>query len=128
MSVLSESRVGVVIQAQNLDRAKRFYRDTLGLKVVNEDEVGVEFEAGGGSQLLVYPRPGGMPAEHTVAAWAVDDLESAMEDLKGRGVDFERYDLPGLKTDARGIAQMNGSRGAWFKDSEGNIIGIGEFA
>lgn len=127
MSVLAESPVGAVIQAQDLKRAKRFYRDTLGLSIVDENEGGVQLEAGGGTGLLIYPRPGGKPAEHTVAAWRVNDLEAAIDDLEAHGVTFEHYDLPNLKTDARGIADAGGMRGAWFKDSEGNIHGLGEF-
>lgn len=126
MSFLANHKVSVVVPAQDLDRAKRFYEETLGLKLAMEIEGGVAFEAGEGSGIFVYPRPGGQPAEHTVGSWQVADVETAVAELSDAGVAFEVYDMPGLKTDERGIAEMGGTKGAWFKDSEGNIFSINE--
>ena len=125
MSVLNNSRVEAVVAARDLERATKFYQETLGLDLVHEGEGGVLFEAGEGTRLLVYPRPQGEPAEQTVATWTVDDVETAVDDLTERGIEFEQYDMPNLKTDERGIATVGEMRGAWFKDSEGNILAVG---
>jgi hypothetical protein len=84
------------------------------------------FRVGDCSRFLLFRRPERSKAEHTVATFTVKDLEMTMEELRERGVRFERYDLPNLKTDERGIAKQDGMKAAWFKDSEGNILGIGE--
>jgi hypothetical protein len=76
--------------------------------------------------LYLYEREGGTKADHTVAGWVVDDVEKAVDMLSERGLEFEQYDLPGLKTDERGIAESNGMKGSWFKDSEGNILSFTE--
>lgn len=127
MSVLRAFAVGPIVPAQDIDRAIQFYQDTLGLELIREDEGGALFEAGQGTTILVYPRPGGQPAEHTVAGWMVDDIEAAIDELESRGIRFEHYDLPGLQTDERGIAEVGGELAAWFIDSEGNILSIGQY-
>lgn len=127
MSVLREFAVGAIVPAQDMDRAIQFYQDVLGLELVRVIDGGAEFEAGQGSTLFVYPRPGSAPAEHTVAGWMVHDLYGAIDELEARGVMFEQYDLPGLQTDERGVADLGGERAAWFRDSEGNILSVGEF-
>lgn len=127
MSVLREFAVGAIVPAQDMDRAIQFYQDVLGLEVVRVMDGGAQFQAGQGSTIFVYPRPGGSPAEHTVAGWTVRDLYAAIDELEARGVVFEQYDLPGLQTDERGVADVGGERAAWFKDSEGNILSVGEF-
>jgi hypothetical protein len=71
----------------------------------------------------VYTLRGAGQATHTLAAWRVSDLDAAMADLRDQGVTFEQYDLPGLET-VDGVAQWGRLRGAWFKDSEGNILGL----
>lgn len=75
------------------------------------------------SWFLLFPSPGAGTAQHTVAGWAVDTIETEVAELKTRGVVFEEYDLPGLKT-VDGIATVGPNRAAWFKDSEGNILGV----
>jgi len=126
MTILAEVPVGVVVPATDLARAKAFYQDTLGLSLDMEDEQGLMFGAGEGTGIFVYLRPGGQPAEHTVAGWRVPDIEAAVDELGASGVEFEQYDMPGLKTNERGIADAGDSRAAWFKDSEGNILSINE--
>lgn len=128
MSLLAENKVQVVVPATDMERAKSFYTETLGLSLAFEAEGGLGFEAGEGTGVFVYLRPGGQPAEHTIAGWEVTDVEAAVEELTGRGVTFERYDMPGLQTDERGIAEMEGSKSAWFKDSEGNIYSVNQMA
>jgi hypothetical protein len=84
------------------------------------------FEGRDGLPIALYRRDTPTKADHTAVAFQVDDLDEEMEGLTERGAIFERYDLPGLKTDERGIATLGSWRGAWLKDSEGNILGIGE--
>ncbi|MEZ0068626.1 catechol 2,3-dioxygenase-like lactoylglutathione lyase family enzyme [Streptacidiphilus sp. MAP12-20] len=120
--MLAQTALRAVIPATDLERAKRFYRDTLGLKLVEELEGALYFQSGD-AMFTVYPTPSGGKAGHTVAGWQVADLDAEMTDLRGRGVTFEEYDLPGLKT-VDGVADTGGMRGAWFKDSEGNILGV----
>ena len=122
--MLADAPVHAAIPASDMERAKRFYRDTLGLKVAEEAEEGVRFDCGG-TQLYAYPTSHAGRAAHTLASWRVADLGAEMTDLRARGIIFEEYDLPGLKT-VDGIAQWGRVRGAWFKDSEGNILGVTE--
>ncbi|MFF6772912.1 hypothetical protein ACFY8W_05045 [Streptomyces sp. NPDC012637] len=75
----------------------------------------------------IYATPSGGQAAHTLAGWAVTDLDAEMEVLRARGVTFEEYDLPGLVT-VDGVAEAGGVRSAWFKDSEGNILALVESA
>jgi catechol 2,3-dioxygenase-like lactoylglutathione lyase family enzyme len=124
MVMLADAPVTPSIPAADLERAKRFYRDTLGLKLSIEMEAGVGFDCGG-TQLFVYPTPSAGQAAHTLAGWTVTDLDAEMADLRARGITFEEYDLPGIKT-VNGVAETGGVRGAWFKDSEGNILGLME--
>jgi hypothetical protein len=84
------------------------------------------FQVGDCSRFLLFKRPHPSKAEHTVAVFTVKDLETTMEELEERGVRFERYDLPNLKTDERGMVDQDGMKAAWFKDSEGNILGVSE--
>ncbi|MGA9531204.1 MAG: VOC family protein [Anaerolineales bacterium] len=126
MTILSRLPVSVVVPATDIERAKAFYKDKLGLSLEMEDEGSLMLSAGEGTGLFVYLRPGGQPAEHTVAGWRVPDIESAVDELGERGVEFEQYDMPGLKTNDRGIASMEDPKAAWFKDSEGNILSINE--
>lgn len=123
-SVLARSASGAVLRASDIERARRFYAETLGLDV-SDSHPGEEIRvtAGGGSIICVYLRPQ-MPVPHnTVACFEVDDIASAVTELRGRGVVFEEYDMPdiGLKT-VGGIADMSGEKRAWFKDSEDNIL------
>jgi catechol 2,3-dioxygenase-like lactoylglutathione lyase family enzyme len=122
--MLSTAPVQAAIPASDMERAKHFYRDTLGLKVSLETEQAVCFESGG-TQLFTYPTPNAGQAPTTLAAWWVTDLDAEMADLRARGITFEEYDLPGLKT-VNGVAEWGSLRGAWFKDSEGNILAVTE--
>jgi catechol 2,3-dioxygenase-like lactoylglutathione lyase family enzyme len=103
-------------------RATAFYTEKLGLKVVHAASEGTLFGAGGGTMVFVYEY-GKTKAEHTVAVFRVSDLKATMESLKANGIVFEDYDLPGLKT-VDGVAASESGNGAWFKDSEGNILSI----
>jgi catechol 2,3-dioxygenase-like lactoylglutathione lyase family enzyme len=120
---LSDSRVEALVAVADLDRARRFYEDQLGLTPDEEDEEAVRYPCGGGTGIGVYRSPenaGKSPA--TLAGWFVDDLDETMAELASRGVVFESYDQPGLKTDERGVFDAGRFRAAWFKDPDGNTI------
>jgi len=115
----------VAIAVPNVDEAAKFYEEKLGLKVVKEDpSPGITLEAGKGTKLYIYQR-GATKADHTVANFTVEDVEAEVKALKAKGVKFEEYDIPsmGIKT-VNSIAVMGSYKGAWFKDTEGNILGI----
>jgi catechol 2,3-dioxygenase-like lactoylglutathione lyase family enzyme len=130
--ILTRSAVATRLPAQDLDRARRFYADKLGLEPVEEREGGLRYECGGVAFAL-FASAGAPSGAHTQMGWEVDDIDVAMEELRGRGVVFEEYDVPGLTT-VDGIAEIEGNypskgvgeRGAWFYDSEGNLLGIGQ--
>ena len=115
-----------ILPAIDIERAKKFYQNGFGCTLKqNTPEPGAVLDCQG-SQLYIYQR-GPSKADHTLAAFMVDDLESEMQVLRGRGIEFEEYDVPsmGLKT-VNGVATMGDTKGAWFKDSEGNILGLTE--
>jgi predicted enzyme related to lactoylglutathione lyase len=123
MSHISTAVVYPVLPAESLSRARSFYHDTLGFEVRDMPELHqFVISAGGGTGLVVYERAH-TKAEHTVATFLVEDLHSTMEELRSRGVTFEEYDLPGLKT-VGGVATVGGEEAAWFTDTEGNIISV----
>ncbi|MDP2729370.1 MAG: VOC family protein [Dehalococcoidales bacterium] len=118
------------LPAVDINRARNFYEEKLGLKVILEDpSPGLMFKVGD-CRLYIYQR-GATKADHTVAEFEVDDIEAEMRELRNKGIEFEDVDFPGLKT-VNGIATMtmNGGeiRVAWFKDTEGNILAIEEMA
>ncbi|WP_371503310.1 VOC family protein [Kitasatospora sp. NBC_00374] len=122
--MLADAPLLAVIPAGDLDRAKRYYTDTLGLKIARESDEEVVFDSGN-TQFGIYHTPYGGQAAHTLASWKVADLDAEMADLRSRGVVFEEYDLPGLKT-VDGVAEADGMRAAWFKDSEGNVLCVNQ--
>jgi len=124
--MLANSRVAAILPAVDLARAKEFYEKKLGLLLVDTPVAGAMFEGGQGTVLALYPRETPTKADHTVAGWVVDDIEAVVDALRKRGVVFEQYDMPGMKTDERGIATLGPGKSAWFKDTEGNILSIFE--
>src|SRR6185369_10032292 len=123
--MLSTAPVSPTLPVSDIERAKKFYTEKLGLKEAASPEPGgVTFECGQGTQLYIYERPP-VKVEHTLASFMVNDIEAEMSDLRNRGVVFEEYDIPGLKT-VNGVADMGGFKAAWFKDSEGNILALGQ--
>ena len=107
----------------DLQAAKAFYGDVLGLNVEETPE-GLDLHVAGGGAVFLYPKPNHEAATFTVLNFIVDDVDRAVDELKKRGVTFEHYDLPDLKTDDKGIARGNGPTIAWFKDPAGNIISV----
>lgn len=124
--MLTKFPVSAQLPASDLGRAKKFYQETLGFKIVQEMEGGARFDAGKGTFFWVYPSQFAGTNQATAMAFDVDNVEKEVDELTKKGITFEQFDLPYGKTDARGIAEMDGWKGAFFKDSEGNIIGLGE--
>ena len=125
--MLGNKMVYPTLPVVDISRARKFYEDKLGLKVLAEDQSpGLVFGAGKGTLLYIYQR-GQTKADHTVVEFEVDDIEAEVKELRSRGVQFEEYDMPemGIKT-VDGIASMGDMKGAWFKDTEGNILALGE--
>lgn len=121
--MLGKVSVRPTLPVVDLQRAKQFYQEKLGLKVIKEDpSPGALLEAGKGTSLYIYQR-GATKADHTAASFMVKDVEGEVKELRAKGVVFEEYDLPNLKT-VKCIFTMGGMKAAWFKDTEGNILGI----
>jgi catechol 2,3-dioxygenase-like lactoylglutathione lyase family enzyme len=122
--MLANARVCADVPTADLKRARRFYEETLGLKVArSEERRGVYYKAGGGTMLNLYERPQSA-AEHTVATFLVENLDKVMSDLRKRGVSFEDYDEPDLKTENGVYSDDTGFKVAWFKDPDGNTLGL----
>jgi predicted enzyme related to lactoylglutathione lyase len=121
--MLAESPVIAMLPATNIDRAREFYEQILGLTVTMEIPGGFVFAAGNGTAIGVYQR-GPTKADHTVASFQVDNIEDVINALTDLGVQFEHYNMePGPKTNNLGIAEdPSGGKAAWFKDTEGNIL------
>jgi catechol 2,3-dioxygenase-like lactoylglutathione lyase family enzyme len=125
--MLGDYPAAATIATADLARARKFYEETLGLKVDMEDDPGGILYATGGSRVLLYQSEFAGPSKVTVATWMVDDLDRVVDVLSAKGITFEQYDLAGgLKTDERGIADAGSVRGAWFKDPDGNILNVGQ--
>jgi catechol 2,3-dioxygenase-like lactoylglutathione lyase family enzyme len=122
--MLTNARAVTTLPAVDIDRARKFYEGKLGLKPREANEYTVMYDCGQGTGIFLYKR-GPTKADHTVAAFEVDDLHKEMKELRQKGVVFEDYDLPGLKT-VDGVADMEGEKAAWFTDTEGNILSLGQ--
>ena len=129
--MLSDAPVVALMPCVDIERAREFYGETLGLKEVEIAGAGEEetpgtltFECGQGTQLALYRRPEPTKADHTAAGWAVEDVDAVVDELLDRGVEMEIYDMPGVEFDERGVATAGDLKGAWFKDPEGNILSI----
>lgn len=121
---LGEAPVAATLSAVDIKRAKKFYPDVLGLKLISEDAQGIMFGAGKGTRLFLYER-GPTRVDHTVASFDVSNIEAHVKEMRAKGVKFEEYDVPemGIKT-INGIAATGKTKSAWFKDTEGNILSL----
>jgi catechol 2,3-dioxygenase-like lactoylglutathione lyase family enzyme len=131
--MLNDGRAATRLPAQDLERARMFYSEKLGLDPVEERPGGLLYRCAEGVFALVQAA-GASSGEFTQMGWDVDDIEATVAELKQRGVEFEAVDLPGLRT-VDGIAEVagnypskggKGERAAWFRDSEGNMLGVGQ--
>ncbi|MBW8871750.1 MAG: VOC family protein [Leifsonia sp.] len=110
-----------VLPASDLQRATAWYRDKLELEPERTEGQGVLYGTGSAAKIYLYETGNAGTAQNTAMCWLVPDIEAALAHLRDRGVVFEDYDFPGLKTE-NGIAEDEMGRSAWFKDSEGNYL------
>jgi catechol 2,3-dioxygenase-like lactoylglutathione lyase family enzyme len=130
--MLKNGNVATRLPAKDLQRARRFYAEKLGLEPVEERSGGLLYRCGNG-RFALFESSGSASGTHTQMGWEVEDIEAVVAELKRRGVVFEEVDIPGLRT-VNGIAEVEGNypsvgvgeRAAWFRDSEGNLLGIGQ--
>jgi predicted enzyme related to lactoylglutathione lyase len=125
MGLLERALVESTIPAQDLERARRFYAEKIGLTPASEERIGLRYRLADGTRFRLFRSGGKASGAHTQMALMVEDLVATLQELRSRGVQFEEYDSPGLKT-TDGIADVGYARAAWFKDSEGNLIGISQ--
>ncbi len=121
--MLRDSKAFSGFSANDIPKAKEFYGQTLGLKVSESNGL-LTLHLADGNNVLVYPKPNHTPAAFTVLNFPVEDVDQAVDELTKRGVRFEIYDLPNIKTDKKGIMRGNGPTIAWFKDPAGNILSV----
>jgi predicted enzyme related to lactoylglutathione lyase len=121
--MLSQARIHATIPAQDLGRARTFYEAVLGLKPASVAPGGIFYEVDNGSRFLLFPSSGRASGGHTQLGFTVDDLEAEVGALRRKGVTFESYDMPQFDA-ATSIASFPGIRSAWFKDTEGNLLGM----
>jgi catechol 2,3-dioxygenase-like lactoylglutathione lyase family enzyme len=124
--MLTSSPVTTMLPVKDLDRARDFYLNKLGLQALGPRPDGKFLLRCNGTTLALFPKPEGTKAEHTAVSFSVDDIVAAIRDLKGRGVAFHDYDLPGFKT-IEHVAILGAEKAAWFNDPEGNILCLHEF-
>jgi catechol 2,3-dioxygenase-like lactoylglutathione lyase family enzyme len=126
--MVANSRISTTLPVVDMNRAKKFYRDTLGLRIKMEDEMGVGFETNAGCDIYLYQRSP-TKADHTVLAFEVENIESEVRELRNKGIKFEEYDIPEMHIrTVNGIASYTSkdweTKSAWFKDPEGNILSL----
>jgi predicted enzyme related to lactoylglutathione lyase len=123
--MLKDAPIVSYIPVSNLARARKFYEEKIGLKTKEAYAGGVVYECGLGSLAFMYPSAGAGTSKASTAFWAVNDVAAEVAELKARGVEFEEYDRPEIKT-VNSIATGGGAKTAWFKDSEGNIMAVSQ--
>lgn len=120
--MLSSLEIHLTIPVQDLNRARKFYAEKLGLHPQSETPAGLVYQCKN-SWFLLFPSSGTSSGTFTQGGWATDNIESEVAELKARGLEFVEYNLPNFKT-VNSIVTMGANRSAWFKDSEGNLLGI----
>ena len=124
--LLAELPIHTALPVTDMERARRFYAEKLGLVPETELPDGTFYRCGAGTRFLLYPSQGASAGTHTQMTWNTADIEAEVASLQARGVVFEEYNTPELKT-VNGVATIAESKGAWFKDSEGNLLALGQF-
>jgi predicted enzyme related to lactoylglutathione lyase len=127
--MLATSQAIPIVPVSNLERGITFYKETLGLELEEQNESlpqnrEARFKVGSG-RFGIYESVGAGQSRHTLVSFEVEDIEATTDDLRSRGLAFEEYDMPGLKTED-GIADIGHERAAWFKDPDGNILAIAQ--
>ena len=123
--MLADCSIHAALPAIDLERARRFYAEKLGLIPETELPDGLFYRCGG-TRFLVYPSQGVASGTHTQMTWNTNDIDAEVAALKARGVVFDEIDTPDLKT-INSVATIGQSKGAWFRDSEGNVLALGQF-
>jgi catechol 2,3-dioxygenase-like lactoylglutathione lyase family enzyme len=108
----------------DIDAARSFYSEKLGLTVTDDDRGILRITLPGGAEVMAYPKPDHTPATFTILNFVVSDVEAAVEELNGRDVTTKIYDDPNLPTDEKGIMRDNGPTIAWFRDPAGNVLSV----
>jgi predicted enzyme related to lactoylglutathione lyase len=123
--MLKDAPIIPYIPVSDVARARKFYEEKVGLKIKELYAGGVVYECGQNSWVFMYPTPNAGTSKASTAFWSVEDVAAEVRELKARGVVFEDYDYPGLKTEDS-VATGGGAKTAWFKDPEGNILAISQ--
>jgi catechol 2,3-dioxygenase-like lactoylglutathione lyase family enzyme len=121
--MLKDSNAFSGFSVDDIRAAREFYGTTLGLEVADIEDM-LDITLGSGCHVLAYPKPNHEPATFTILNFPVADVDATVDELSGRGVTFERYDEPDLKTDDKGISRGNGPTIAWFRDPAGNLLSV----
>lgn len=126
MNALADVPITTILPVVDMQRARRFYEDKLGLKAGEAKPDGkFVYACGRGALIALFPKEGGTKADHTALSFQVPDIEAAVQTLKAKGVVFEDYDFPGLKT-VNHVCVLGAEKAAWFKDTEGNYLCLHE--
>jgi catechol 2,3-dioxygenase-like lactoylglutathione lyase family enzyme len=130
--MLRDGRVATRLPVRDLGKARRFYSEKLGLEPVEERPGGLLYRCGG-TEFALFESSGASSGTHTQMGWSVDDIEATVADLRARGLEFESVEMPGITVND-GIAEVpgnypskgTGERAVWFRDLDGNVLGVGE--
>jgi len=125
MSLFPSTEVTCMLPVKDLDRARRFYEEGLGLQAGAAKPDGKFVYRCGGTEIALFPKPEGTQARHTALSFRVDDIAAAIRQLEARGVVFDDYDLPDFKT-VEHVCVLGSEKAAWFQDTEGNILCLHE--
>lgn len=126
MTSLTHAGVTTILPVRNMDRARKFYEEKLGLEPEGfAAEGNYLFACGKGDHISLVPKPEGTKSDYTVMSFEVQGIERVITELEGKGIRFEDYDMPNLKT-VNHISSMETEKAAWFKDTEGNFLCVHE--
>lgn len=124
--MLSDAVVHPMLPATDIERAKQFYGQVLGLELIETNETVAMYRCGSGTAVMVYPSAHAGTNQATAAEFEVSDVAATKSELEGRGVVFEEYDFEGTITSNGILSLPSGAKAAWFKDTEGNILGLAQ--
>jgi predicted enzyme related to lactoylglutathione lyase len=122
--MLQKSPIYAYFPVKDVNRARNFYEQKLGFKPKRESAGGILYEFAGGTACFLYSTPNAGTSKASQAFWQVDDIEREVTELKAKGVKFEEYDMPNLKTKDGIATSEGGAKAAWFKDTEGNTLAL----
>ena len=125
--MLGKGKVCAVLAVKDLNKAKEFYEGKLGLSASGGDDPGgIMYDCGEGTKVFVYESQFAGTNQATAATWAVDDVKAVVEDLKGKGIAFEQYDMPDIKREGDIHFYGDKLQSAWFKDPDGNVLSVSQ--